>query len=316
MLSYILQRLAYAIPIAIGVTIVCFSLVYIGPGDPLSSILPEDAPQSVINKIKAEYGLDKPIAVQYWLWLSKALVADFGKSIVTGNAVLSELLPALKNSMILAVGGALLGFMIGVVLGGLAGYFHGQPADRMFTALAITGVSVPHYWLAIVLVIIFSVELALLPALGMTGSGSTVFSFSVENFRHMVLPVIALSVIPAGIVTRTVRSTVAELLNMEFVEALRAKGLSEARILRHVAKNAAPQVLAVMGLQLGYLLGGSILIETVFAWPGTGLLLNNAIFSRDIPVLQGTILMLALIFVGLNLIVDIMQAVLDPRIKR
>ncbi|MGE3917872.1 MAG: ABC transporter permease [Hyphomicrobiaceae bacterium] len=316
MLSYILQRLVYAIPIALGVTIVCFSLVYIGPGDPLSSILPEDAPQAVIDKIKAEYGLDKPIVVQYWIWLTKALVADFGRSIVTGKTVLAELLPALGNSLILAIGGAALGFVVGVVLGGLAGYYHGRPADRMFTALAITGVSVPHYWLAIVLVIIFSVELAWLPALGMTGSGATTFSFSTENLRHMVLPVIALAVIPTGIVTRTVRSSVAELLNMEFVEALRSKGLSEARILRHVAKNAAPQVLAVMGLQLGYLLGGSILIETVFAWPGTGLLLNNAIFARDIPVLQGTILVLALIFVALNLIVDIMQAVLDPRIKR
>ncbi len=316
MLSYILQRLLYAIPIAIGVTIVCFSLVYIGPGDPLSSILPEDAPQDVIDKIKAEYGLDKPIAVQYAIWLGKALLADFGKSIVSGNPVLAELLPALVNSMILALGGACLGFLVGVILGGLAGYYHGRPADRMFTTLAITGVSVPHYWLAIVLVIIFSVELAWLPALGMTGSGSTAFTFSSENFRHMVLPVIALSVIPAGIVTRTVRGQVAELLNMEFVEALRSKGLSERRVLQHVVKNAAPQVLAVMGLQLGYLLGGSILIETVFAWPGTGLLLNNAIFARDIPVLQGTILALALIFVALNLAIDILQAVLDPRIKR
>ena len=316
MLSYILRRLVYVVPIALGVTIVCFSLVYIGPGDPLSSILPEDAPQSVIDKIKAEYGLDKPLPVQYVIWLGKALIGDFGISIVTSRPVLLELAPALVNSLILAIGGATLGFVIGVVLGGLAGYFHGRPADRMFTALAITGVSVPHYWLAIVLVIIFSVELNLLPALGMTGSGSTEFTFSVENFRHMVLPVIALSVIPAGIVTRTVRGAVAELLNMEFVEALRAKGLSEFRIVRHVAKNAAPQVLAVMGLQLGYLLGGSILIETVFAWPGTGLLLNNAIFSRDIPVLQGTILALALIFVALNLVVDIVQAALDPRIKR
>jgi peptide/nickel transport system permease protein len=316
MLSYILQRLLYAIPIALGVTIVCFSLVYIGPGDPLSAFLPEDAPQEVVDKIKAEYGLDKPVAMQYAIWLGKALIADFGKSIVSGNPVLAELLPALVNSMILAFGGAILGFVVGVVLGGLAGYYHGRPADRMFTALAITGVSVPHYWLAIVLVIIFSVELAWLPALGMTGSGSTAFSFSVENFRHMVLPVIALSVIPAGIVTRTVRGQVAELLNMEFVEALRSKGLSERKVLMHVTKNAAPQVLAVMGLQLGYLLGGSILIETVFAWPGTGLLLNNAIFARDIPVLQGTILALALIFVALNLAIDILQAVLDPRIKR
>ncbi|MEM9681998.1 MAG: ABC transporter permease [Pseudomonadota bacterium] len=316
MLSYILRRLVYVVPIALGVTIVCFSLVYIGPGDPLSSILPEDAPQSVIDKIKAEYGLDKPLPVQYVIWLGKALIGDFGISIVTSRPVLLELAPALVNSLILAIGGATLGFIVGVTLGGLAGYFHGRPADRMFTALAITGVSVPHYWLAIVLVIIFSVELNLLPALGMTGSGSTDFTFSAENFRHMVLPVIALSVIPAGIVTRTVRGAVAELLNMEFVEALRAKGLSEVRIVRHVAKNAAPQVLAVMGLQLGYLLGGSILIETVFAWPGTGLLLNNAIFSRDIPVLQGTILALALIFVALNLVVDIVQAALDPRIKR
>lgn len=316
MLFYILRRLIYVIPIAFGVTVVCFSLVYIGPGDPLSSILPEDAPQEVVDRMKAEYGLDKPLPLQYVVWLGKALIGDFGTSIVTGRPVLVELGPSLVNSLILAVGGAMLGFLVGVVLGGLAGYYHGRPADRMFTALAITGVSVPHYWLAIVLVIIFSVELAILPSLGMTASGSTEFTFSAENLRHLVLPVIALSVIPAGIVTRTVRGAVAELLNMDFVEALRSKGLSEVKVLNHVAKNAAPQVLAVMGLQLGYLLGGSILIETVFAWPGTGLLLNNAIFSRDIPLLQGTILALAMIFVTLNLVVDIAQATLDPRIKR
>lgn len=316
MLVYILRRLLYVIPIALGVTIVCFSLVHIGPGDPLSSILPEDAPQEVVDRIKAEYGLDKPLVVQYAIWLGKALTGDFGFSIVTQRPVLAELLPALVNSLIIALGAALLGFAIGVTFGGLAGYYHGRPADRFFTAFAITGVSIPHYWLAIVLVIIFSVELGWLPSLGMTGSGGTTFNFSSENFRHMVLPVISLSVIPAGIVTRTVRGAVAELLNMEFVEALRSKGLSEAKILRHVAKNAAPQVLAVMGLQLGYLLGGSILIETVFAWPGTGLLLNNAIFARDIPMLQGTILALALIFVTLNLLVDIVQATIDPRIKR
>lgn len=316
MLIYILRRLLYVIPIAIGVTVVCFSLVHIGPGDPLSSILPEDAPQEVIDRIKAEYGLDKPLVVQYAIWLGKALTGDFGFSIVTQRPVLAELLPSLVNSLIIAVGAAVLGFAIGIIFGGLAGYYHGRPADRFFTAFAITGVSIPHYWLAIVLVIIFSVELGWLPSLGMTGSGGTTFNFSLENFRHMVLPVISLSVIPAGIVTRTVRGAVAELLNMEFVEALRSKGLSEAKVLRHVAKNAAPQVLAVMGLQLGYLLGGSILIETVFAWPGTGLLLNNAIFARDIPMLQGTILALALIFVSLNLLVDIVQATLDPRIKR
>ena len=316
MLLYILKRLIYTVPIALGVSVICFALVHIGPGDPLSSLLPEDAPQEVVDRLKAEYGLDKPLILQYVIWLGKALTGDFGISIVTSRPVLGEVLPALVNSLILAVGGSIVGFAVGVILGGLAGFFHGRPADRVFTGMAITGVSVPHYWLAIVLVIIFSVELMWLPSLGMNMSGSTAFTFSAENFRHMVLPVIALSVIPAGIVTRTVRGAVAELLNQEFVEALRAKGMSERSIVRHVAKNAAPQVLAVMGLQLGYLLGGSILIETVFAWPGTGLLLNNAIFSRDIPLLQGTILVLALIFVAMNLLVDVAQATLDPRIKR
>lgn len=316
MLFYVLKRLIYTIPIALGVSVICFALVHIGPGDPLSTLLPEDAPQDVVDRLKAEYGLDKPLAIQYFVWLGKVATGDFGISIVTSRSVLGEVLPALLNSIILAVGASILGFLIGIILGGLAGFFHGRPADRIFTGIAITGVSVPHYWLAIVLVIIFAVELPWLPSLGMNMSGSTDFSFSLENFRHMVLPVIALSVIPAGIVTRTVRGAVAELLNQEFVEALRAKGMSEARIVRHVAKNAAPQVLAVMGLQMGYLLGGSILIETVFAWPGTGLLLNNAIFSRDIPLLQGTILVLALIFVALNLLVDVTQVTLDPRIKR
>lgn len=316
MLLYVLKRLIYTIPIAFGVSLICFALVHIGPGDPLSTLLPEDAPQEVVDRLKAEYGLDKPLALQYVIWLGKALTGDFGISIVTSRPVIGEVLPSLVNSLILAIGGSVLGFLVGVILGGLAGFFHGRPADRVFTGIAITGVSVPHYWLAIVLVIIFSVELQWLPSLGMNMSGSTEFSFSIENFRHMVLPVIALSVIPAGIVTRTVRGAVAELLNQEFVEALRAKGMSERNIVRHVAKNAAPQVLAVMGLQMGYLLGGSILIETVFAWPGTGLLLNNAIFSRDIPLLQGTILVLALIFVALNLLVDVVQATLDPRIKR
>lgn len=316
MLFYILRRILYAVPISIGVSIVCFSLVYIGPGDPLSTLLPAEASQEIIDRVKREYGLDQPLPMQYLAWLGRLVAGDLGISIQTGRTVVSDLFPALINSVILAVGAALLGFVLGSILGGVAGYNQGRLADRAFTALAITGVSVPHYWLAIVLVIIFSVELGWLPALGMTGSGGTTFTFSAENFRHMVLPVIALSVIPIGVVARTVRGAVSELLAQDFVEALRSKGLSEAKVLRHVAKNAAPQALAVMGLQLGYLLGGSILVETVFAWPGTGLLLNNAIFSRDIPTLQGTILVLALIFVTLNLIVDILQASLDPRIAR
>ena len=316
MLFYILRRVLYAIPTSLGVTIVCFSLVYIGPGDPLSTLLPPEASQEIVDRMMAEYGLDKPLPIQYLNWLGRLLVGDLGMSIQTSRPVAVDLFPALVNSVILAVGAALLGFTLGSLFGGIAGYNQGRPADRFFTALSITGVSVPHYWLAIVLVIIFSVELGWLPALGMNPNGGTSFTFSIDNFRHMVLPVIALSVIPIGVVARTVRGSVSELMALDFVEALRSKGLSERKVLKHVAKNAAPQALAVMGLQLGYLLGGSILVETVFAWPGTGMLLNNAIFARDIPMLQGTILVLALIFVTLNLVVDIIQASLDPRIAR
>jgi peptide/nickel transport system permease protein len=165
-----------------------------------------------------------------------------------------------------------------------------------------------------VLVIIFSVQLGWLPAVGAgPGEGSR---FGWEHIRFMILPAITLSVIPMGIISRTVRALVGEILSQEFVTALRAKGMTEPGIFRHVVKNAAPTALSVMGLQLGYLLGGSILIETVFSWPGTGFLLGNAIFQRDLPLLQGTILVLALFFVMLNMIVDIVQALLDPRVQR
>jgi peptide/nickel transport system permease protein len=184
------------------------------------------------------------------------------------------------------------------------------------SSVAVLGVSVPHYWLGMVLVIIFSVELGWLPAVGAGPGGSSDWAWDWAHIRFMILPAVTLSVIPVGIISRTVRALVADILSQEFVSALRAKGLTDRGVFRHVVKNAAPTALAVMGLQLGYLLGGSIQIETVFAWPGTGFLLGNAIFQRDLPLLQGTILVLAMFFVVLNLLVDIVQALLDPRIQR
>jgi peptide/nickel transport system permease protein len=180
----------------------------------------------------------------------------------------------------------------------------------------VTGVSVPHYWLGMVLVIVFSATLGWLPPTGAGPGGSEAWRWDWVHVQHLILPALTMSVIPMGIIARTVRALVAEILSQEFIAGLRAKGLSEARIFTHVVKNAAPTALAVMGIQLGYLLGGSILIETVFAWPGTGLLLNDAIFQRDLPLLQGLILVLATFFVVLNLAVDLMQSLLDPRIQR
>jgi peptide/nickel transport system permease protein len=314
MFFYFIKRLLLVIPIAISVTIVCFSLVYLAPGDPLSAILPSDASTELIESLKKEYGLDKPVPVQYVIWLGKAVQGDLGTSIATGRPVASELGRAISNTLILAMFGSLIGFSLGVAFGTVAGYRQGTWIDKTVTSIAVAGVSVPHYWLGMVLVIIFSVYFNALPAMGSGPSGE--WRWDLEHMKHVVLPAITISVIPTAIVTRTVRALVADILGREFVTALRAKGLTDRGVFQHVVKNAAPTSLAVMGVQLGYLMGGSILVETVFSWPGSGFLLNTAIFQRDIPLLQGTILALALFFVTLNLIVDLVQTALDPRIRR
>ena len=316
MTAYLLRRLFYAVPIALGVAVIIFSLIHIAPGDPLSAMVPADAPSSVVERLRRDYGMDRPLPEQFLLWLGRVLGGDLGTSVATGRPVAGELASAVSNTLILAVCASLIGFPLGILLGGLAGYFNGSAIDRLATATAITGVSVPHYWLGMLLVIVFSVELDLLPAMGMGPGGSAAWAWDWAHLRHLVLPAVTLSVIPMGIVTRSVRAAVSEIMNEEFVETLRAKGMRERQVIRHVAKNAAPTVLAVIGLQLGYLLGGSILVEVVFAWPGTGFLLNTAIFRRDLPLLQGTILVLSLFFVAVNLLVDILQTMIDPRMQR
>jgi peptide/nickel transport system permease protein len=316
MLSYIIRRVLYAVPIALAVSLICFLLVQIAPGDPVNAIVPADAPAAVVEQIRIAYGLDRPLPVQFGLWLVRVLQGDLGRSLATGRAVSDDLVVAVVNTLRLSLVAASIGFLVGTLLGSIAGVFRGSWVDRLAVGFAAAGVSVPHYWLGMVLVIIFSVTLNMLPAMGAGPGGSGDWRWDAEHLRFLVLPAVTLSVIPMGIVTRTVRGIVAELLNQDFVNTLRGKGLRRSGILLHVAKNAAPAALAVMGLQLGYLMGGSILVETVFSWPGTGFLLNSAIFQRDIPVLQGTILVLALFFVTLNLVVDLLQTALDPRIKR
>lgn len=316
MLLYLLKRILYAVPIALAVGFVCFMLVQIAPGDPINAIVPPDATADVVEQVRRDYGLDQPLPVQFAVWLGKVVQGDLGRSLATGRPVWSDLSVAIGNTLTLALAASLIGFVLGCVLGGLAGTFRGSWLDRAAVGLAVAGVSVPHYWLGMVMVVIFSVQLGWLPAMGAGPGGSADWAWDWAHVQHLVLPAVTLSVIPMGIVTRTVRGIVAEIMNQEFVVALRGKGLTRMAIFRHVVKNAAPNSLAVMGLQLGYLMGGSILVETVFSWPGTGLLLNSAIFQRDLPVLQGTILVLAMFFVALNLLVDLVQTALDPRIKR
>ncbi len=313
---YLLKRVFYALPIALAVSIVCFMLVQLAPGDPINAIVSPDTPADLVDQVRREYGLDKPLPVQYGLWLSHIVRGDFGKSIASGRPVIEELSAALRNTFRLSLAAALIGFVSGTLLGILAATTRGSWTDRAVVAAAAAGVSLPHYWLGMVMVVVFSVFLNLLPAMGAGAADSGGWAWDWAHVQYLVLPALTLSVIPMGIVTRTVRGVMIDVLSQEFITTLRGKGMRRSRIALHVAKNTAPAVLSIMGLQLGYLMGGSILVETVFSWPGTGFMLNGAIFQRDIPVLQGTILVLALIFVLLNLLVDLMQTTLDPRIKR
>jgi peptide/nickel transport system permease protein len=300
----------------LGVALVCFALVHIAPGDPLVSILPPDASADLQAQLRELYGFNKPLPVQFASWVWRAVHGDLGTSIASGRPVSTEVTRAVGNTLMLAAMATLIGFFFGALFGFVAGYFRGSRIDRLASLLSVIGVSVPHYWLGMVLAIIFSSQLMWLPATGASPDGGGQWAWDWLHLRHLILPAITMSVIPMGIIARTVRALVGDILAQEYVVGLHARGLTDTGVFFHVLKNCAPTAMAVMGLQLGYLLGGSILIETVFAWPGTGFLLNSAIFQRDLPLLQGTILVLALFFVALNLIVDVLQTVLDPRIER
>jgi peptide/nickel transport system permease protein len=316
MIGYLIRRLGYALPIMFGVSFLCFMLVHIAPGDPLVSILPADASVELQQQMMQLYGFDRSLPEQFVHWLWRALHGDLGTSIANSRPVLDEVLTAVGNTFMIALLATLIGFTFGSLFGFVAGYFRNSWADRVASFISVVGVSLPNYWLGMVLVIIFSTQLMWLPATGAGPGGSSDWRWNWEHMQYLILPGLTMSFIPMGIVARTVRALVADILSQEFVVGLRARGLSEFGVFKHVVKNCAPTALAVMGLQLGYLLGGSILIETVFSWPGTGFLLNQAIFQRDLPLLQGTILILALFFVALNLLVDVLQTVFDPRIER
>ena len=308
---YVGRRLLLAIPTLLGASIIVFAMVHLAPGDPIAAVMPADAGQEAIEAAKKAYGFDKPLPVQYLKWLGHVVQGDLGKSIATRRAVILDVRDALINSLILAVSSSLLAFGVGIALGLLAAFRQGRALDKIASAIAVIGVSVPHYWAGIILIIVFSVQLNWLPAMGAASDGGIV-----QYLRHMTLPTIALALIPLGVITRVVRSAALDILAQEFVLALRAKGLVDRRVFTHVVKNAAPQIFTVLGLQFGFQLGGSVLVEAVFSWPGTGYLLNLAIFQRDIPVLQGVILVLAAFFVLLNVAVDVLQTIVDPRIAR
>jgi peptide/nickel transport system permease protein len=316
-MSNVLRRVLLALPIALGVSVVCFALVYIAPGDPLETVVPPDATAATIAAIKHAYGFDRPIIVQYFIWLGHVFEGQLGTSISTGRPVALEVGEAIANTfrlVVLAVPAALL---VGYAMGVAAARFPGRLLDQIVSGGAVIGISLPNYWVGVMLVILFAVQWSLLPATGMGQLSAGAFGiFAWADLRFMILPAISLALIPTGIIARSTRAAVLDLLSHDFVLTLRANGLSEGAITRHVLRNALAQVIAVIGLQFGYLMGGSILVETVFSWPGSGFLLGRAIQNRDVPLLQGTVLVLAMIFVATNLAVDLVQATIDPRLRR
>ncbi|MGE3960150.1 MAG: ABC transporter permease [Dehalococcoidia bacterium] len=312
MLTLTLRRLGMAVPTLLGVSLMIWLLLSILPGDPLAGLLAPDATPEDRTRLEQELGLDQPLPVRYASWMGDMLTGDFGYSPFRRREVAELIGSAWQNTAVLAGVSAVFGLSLGIAAGTIAGVYRGTWIDRTVTGAAIVGLSVPSFWIAILLLIIFSAQLQVLPAGGVASFSEGI----VEYAKHLVMPVLAGSLITIAITARVARASIVETYQAEFVELLRAKGLKEWQVLVHVGKNAISPVLTTSGLQVGYLLGGSVLIETIFSWPGLGQLVFNAITARDLLVVQATTLVIAVTFVLLNLAVDLLQATFDPRMKR
>jgi peptide/nickel transport system permease protein len=314
MLPFLARRTALILPTLLGVSVVIFALLYLVPGDPLSSLLPPDASQEQRDRMAHALGFDQPVPVQYLLWLGRVAHGDLGTSLARNRPVGAMLAEAVANTLVLAAAAGVLALGLGLALGTLAAVRHGSAIDRLVRVVGVTGVSIPPYWAALLLITVFAVQLHWLPASGMhsvTGDGGPG-----DLLAHLVLPALAASMVTLGLMARMVRASVLDVLNQDYVLTLRAKGLGTWAILAHTLKNAAPPIMTVGGLQVGHLLGGSVLVETVCGWPGVGQLIYQSISQRDVPVTQGGVLTVALVFVLLNLLVDLLHGAVDPRIRQ
>lgn len=312
MIQLTLRRLAMAVLILIGVSVVIFLLMNVLPGDPVATLLGPDASNADRLALRHSLGLDKPLRTQYIDWLGRTLTGNLGYSQYRRAEVLSLINAAWVNTAILAGFSALFGLVAGVALGFVAGVRRGKIVDKVISTLGMAGLSIPSFFVAIILLTFFAARWRWLPAGGTSLSGAGHGGLG-EFIRHLIMPVVAGSLVTLAITSRVTRASIGETYQADFVETLRAKGLTGTQILRHVFKNALSPVLTTSGLQIGYLLGGSVLIETIFQWPGIGLLLYNAIEARDLVVVEGTTLVIAGTFVLINLLVDLLQAVIDPR---
>jgi len=312
MATYVLKRLVAMVPVLLLVSIVIFSLLHLTPGDPVVVMLGEEATPESRDALRRELGLDRPLPIQYGVWLGRVLQGDLGRSIRTHQPVSEAILQRLPVTLELSLLAMVVSLAIALPAGIVAAVRRNSNADLLSTVFSLLGVSMPNFLLAVLLIYVLSLQLRWLPPIGYVNP----FEDLGANLKAMIMPSITLGTALAAVVARLTRSTLLEVLNQDYVRTAWAKGLRESVIIqRHAMKNSLIPVVTVVGLQLGNLLGSAIVTETIFALPGVGRLVIDSIFQRDCPLVQGVVLYLALIFLLINLLVDLLYAYLDPRIR-
>jgi peptide/nickel transport system permease protein len=304
MVAYILRRLLQSVFVIFGVACVTFLVLRLVPGDPARLMVPPGTSEKVVDSLRQELGTDQPLIVQFGRFLGGLLQGDLGESFRQGRPVLELVLDALPATLALATTTMLTAVLVAVPLGIVAAYRSGGILDRVILIFSLAGQSVPNFWLGVMLVLVFAIRLQWFPAIGMGGP------------RSIVLPTLTLALILVAILVRTVRQSMLEALNEDYVRTARAKGMPETKVvLVHALKNAAIPLVTILGLQVGFVLGGAFVVELIFDWPGVGLLALEAIDTRDFPVVQGVVILVAAVFTFANLAVDIAYAYLNPRVR-
>lgn len=311
MIGQVINRLVISVPVLFGVLLLGFCLLMLVPGDPAIVMAGPTATPEIVEAIRQEMGLDQPVLVQFGKYMGRVLQGDLGRSLISNKTVGSELLAAMLPTAELMVASLFWSVPLGIALGTLGAVYRGSILDRAIMAVSVAGVSLPIFFICLMMIQYFGVQWRLLPFIGRGGP-----LWTVDGLRHIALPALSLGAILVGPVARMTRSSVLEVLKLDHVRTARAKGLSEPRvILRHGLRNALIPVITLIGLQAGYLLGGAVVTESIFSFPGVGRLAVGAILSSDFPLAQGAILLLAFGFIMINMIVDVLYALLDPRVQ-
>ena len=314
MYRYIIKRLILMIPVLLGISIIVFLIMELIPGDPAQAILGAFATPENLARLRSELGLDEPMVKRYFIWLTNLLQGDFGRSYSLDRPVIDEVMDRLGPTMLLAGTSLILASIMGMAAGIIAAVKQFGWQDALFTAVVLVGISTPSFWLGLMFVLLFSVNLGWFPVSGMTQivGGGGVF----DILHHLILPSVTLAIVATGVIARLTRSTMLEVLRKDYIRSARAKGLDERSvIMKHAFKNALVNIIPVLGIQTGFVIGGAVYIETVFQWPGIGRMLVTAIQTRDVLLVQGGVVVVAAIYVLINLTADVMQHVIDPRIS-